>query len=979
MTSKADEYRELLDPFIVSTVPADNGDYEAYCPAHENPGISKKPSARINFSPENKVAFPNGIIYCFVCGFTGKHSSLDNAVKLYLDKVEAGVQFGKVERNEKTKQFKSGKKHDLPSEETRQDYEEALLENIDKLEYLKNVRGLNKTTIKKFHIGWNATRRAYTYPVLKDGTVYAMRLYRPTSKELKHSWYNSKTEHTPQLFGTEGLENEPIVILTEGEFDTMLAQQDGFKAVTHNGGAGKFLPSWAPWFKNKVVYIAYDADPAGNSGRNTVARILKDFARAIYFVDFPGDRGTDYTDFRVRDKHTREDFQALLDESKKSGPETENVATDGLPLSGKPVTIAESIGTAYIGIPLEMRVQVLGRFDPPYVVPARIHLECSADKGEKFCSVCPMQIGHMDVEIAKDSEFIQRVVGARESEVDRMILQEAGVKCKDRITDIDRAENWSVEQIVVGESVETRRDDQETHALAKSDTNLVILSVDSSDSGVNEIYRVVGHQKPSPKDQRLAFTAWHREQTKTNIDQFAMDPSIYEELTTFQPSARQGVFRKMWHIAHDLTTNVAGVVDREELAMAYDVAWHSALAFNFGGKLDDRGWVELLVFGDTRTGKSETAHRLAAHYRNGKVFSSEGATRAGLVGGATQPNGSKHWIATWGSIPQNDRRLIVLDEAQALVDIVKDMGSIRSKGVAEMVKVGINQSTLARTRLIWICNPLTQGKLDEFADGAMTALAEFMPASEDRARFDLACAVSSSDVADTQIYAGIRKDRKQPTYSSEACEKLILWAWSRTPEQIIIPKSVESHVLNIAKEIVAKYDKGNFELVQGSNLHVKLARISVACAARVFSTDETGELLVVENRHVDAAREIMEQAYDNDAMGLGRASKRAKKDSKMALSHMDQVRTWLRTGHAAGMPTAYGTETFRALRTSQGRLKVGDFTVMTGLGMGEAIQVISHLSELGVLKHETSTRDVVLSRELIDLLRSMEEEDDERD
>ena len=51
---------------------------------------------------------------------------------------------------------------------------------------------------------------------------------------------------------------------------------------------------------------------------------------------------------------------------------------------------------------------------------------------------------------------------------------------------------------------------------------------------------------------------------------------------------------------------------------------HSLTSFMFEGKAVTKGWLECLVIGDTRTGKSETATAMAKHYGAGIVKPLEG-------------------------------------------------------------------------------------------------------------------------------------------------------------------------------------------------------------------------------------------------------------------------------------------------------------------------------------------------------------------
>jgi DNA replicative helicase MCM subunit Mcm2 (Cdc46/Mcm family) len=90
------------------------------------------------------------------------------------------------------------------------------------------------------------------------------------------------------------------------------------------------------------------------------------------------------------------------------------------------------------------------------------------------------------------------------------------------------------------------------------------------------------------------------------------------------------------------------------------------LSFDFDGKRIQRGWLELLIIGDTRTGKSEVAVRLCKFFNAGEVVSCEAASFAGIIGGLQQYGGAKEWSINWGAIPINDRRLVVLDECGGL-------------------------------------------------------------------------------------------------------------------------------------------------------------------------------------------------------------------------------------------------------------------------------------------------------------------------
>ena len=128
------------------------------------------------------------------------------------------------------------------------------------------------------------------------------------------------------------------------------------------------------------------------------------------------------------------------------------------------------------------------------------------------------------------------------------------------------------------------------------------------------------------------------------------------------------------------------------------MVYHSALGFFFQGQEIKRGWVEGLIIGDTRSGKSETAASLMKHYQLGEFVTGENTSFAGLIGGMQQ--NQKRWFVSWGKIPLNDRRLVILDEASGLSERdISNISGFRSSGIAEIIK--IHQERPMTTRLIW--------------------------------------------------------------------------------------------------------------------------------------------------------------------------------------------------------------------------------------------------------------------------------------
>lgn len=264
-----------------------------------------------------------------------------------------------------------------------------------------------------------------------------------------------------------------------------------------------------------------------------------------------------------------------------------------------------------------------------------------------------------------------------------------------------------------------------------------------------------------------------------------------------------------------------------------------------------------MIVSDTRCGKSETAEKLSKHYRLGEVCSAENTSFAGLIGGMQQVG--NRWHLTWGKIPINDRRLIVIDEVSGMdVETIGSMSGIRSSGIAEIVKINV-EKTHARTRLLWLSNPRSNISIKAHNSG-IDILRHLIGRPEDVARFDFALIMSSDEVAN-EIINAYERQRVEHTYTSKLCHNLLLWAWSRKEDQIIIGDETVKCILEETKRLCAKYS-ADLPLITASEMKIKLARLSVALAARLFSTDD-GESVVTKPEHVQYISQWLDKIYSN--------------------------------------------------------------------------------------------------------------------
>jgi len=370
-----------------------------------------------------------------------------------------------------------------------------------------------------------------------------------------------------------------------------------------------------------------------------------------------------------------------------------------------------------------------------------------------------------------------------------------------------------------------------------------------------------------------------------------MTPDVMEQLKLFHPGIGQSVSSKFDEIHADFTANVTHIYGRGELLTAFDLVFHSVLAFDFQSKRIIKGWNEVAIVGDTRTGKSESVTTLMNHYRMGEFITGENTSFAGLVGGMQQND--RRWVITWGKIPRNDRRLVVVDEIGALPEnAISAMSGMRSSGIAEITKIQ-TEKTHARTRLIFMGNPRNGKSMSSYSFG-VHALRELIGAPEDIARFDLALACASNDVPLDVINAEFKThDRVTQVYDSDSCHTLIRWVWSRKPEQVKFAKGVEKRILDLAT-LHGKTYSNRVPLVEAANQRIKIAKLAIAVAARLFSTDKTGECILVKSEHVDYVAEIVDKIYKMKALGYYEFSRRQSLNTTIATDKREEIYKMMR-------------------------------------------------------------------------------------
>jgi hypothetical protein len=186
-------------------------------------------------------------------------------------------------------------------------------------------------------------------------------------------------------------------------------------------------------------------------------------------------------------------------------------------------------------------------------------------------------------------------------------------------------------------------------------------------------------------------------------------------------------------------------------------------------------------------------------------------------------------------------------------------------------------------------------------------------------------------------------------YTSDLCKQLVLWAWSRKAEDVVFTPGVVDCIMFVANEMGKKYSAA-IPLVEPAEQRIKIARLSVAAAARVFSTDESYEKVIVEPKHVKFVWEYLMEMYSKPSMGYDIYSLSQKKET--TLGNEDEIRdafTKLYPAFSGAKSEEMLRDVVSYIADSQ-QLTVSDLCDLTGLERPEIKSFISTLVRKRAIK-----------------------------
>jgi hypothetical protein len=627
-------------------------------------------------------------------------------------------------------------------------------------------------------------------------------------------------------------------MITGGEIKAIAAAKvlnpHGIGVISSTGGEGNWHHRFTPFIANKRVYICFDIDKAGQVASQQVAKLVSPFTSWCGIVELSLDEEQfpkgDVNDFLYEGG----DLVAEINATSQYVEQTIETQYDGV--ESEDVNLTQAFQADNVAKPIRVPAQVSAVGQAPYSVPCEVKVEC--DRSQKMCGACLQVYANQSDHVYKiqhASPAILGMVGSPQDSQRKILKEELKIPETCKVCTFETQKFVSVEEVRLSPKIDLKSTSNDREMLPA-------LCVGESVE-LNQNYDLKGRMFPHPKNATSTLVLNEYEISEDALSTYK--PKDLDDLTIFQGDPKD----KLPEIYKDFEANVTHIYERRDLHLAVDLAYHSVLWMPWNGKTI-KGWVESLIVGDSSQGKTETVEQLRRHYNAGTRVDCKNASTAGLLGGLQQL-GNK-WFVTWGVIPNNDRRLAILEELKgASPQVIGQLTDMRSSGIAELPKIQ-RRKTHARTRLIALSNARSGLDLASYSYGVQ-AIPELIGSLEDVRRFDVSLLVPSRLVDVDQVIDHPHE------YSTELCSRLILWAWTRTENDIVFES--QEYIAGIAKSMCEQYTE-SIPIVDRGSMRFKLARLACALAARLFSTDD-GERLLVKNVHADYIASWLESIYDD--------------------------------------------------------------------------------------------------------------------
>lgn len=727
-----------------------------------------------------------------------------------------------------------------------------------------HIRGVPDSLIRKYNLGANMGR--IVIPIQQSGYWINAKFYLPGATDRPKMLGQKGRNDRNYLFPEDQLRYNKL-ILCGGEIKAMAVESvcegTDFGAVSTIFGEGSWDDKYlTPQIAGKQVYIAMDVDKGGQIAAESLCHRLHKHCE-VFKLQFSFPKG-EYPKGGIDDYIVNggDIFELIANAKRWTPPDySEVVAEINNPSDPVDTDVRGFKDVKLVGRPLQMKALVTAVDANPYAIPKRVQVRCPANK--EYCAVCGVFNKHPPVvDLAIDANILG-MVGASATRVKNVMKEACGIPACCKVCEVKPLEHRMVFDTRVTSRIDVTSEDATTESYR-------CLFVDRDEVEINTSYDMEMRTYPHPDTQIVTGVVSGTEPLEDSLTPIPQER--LPALKVFQASGdtAEAITEKLYSIADSMARDVTRIFLRPDMHIFADLVWHSPLLIKYGDQ-DTKGWLDALMIGDSSQGKSHFTKALQRHYQMGYRMDCKNATTAGVIGGLQQL--ANRWFTTWGIVPQNDKRMCIMEECKGIqTETIGKMTDGRSEGIVQLQKIE-RKFAYMRTRLLWVSNPRRNGvSIADYPYGILT-IKELFGQLEDVRRLDGAIVIAKEAVSNRDISAADEASPKPetPEYLSDQCKDLITWAWTRTRDQVdFTPEAVLA--CNAATEVLAAKFSDVVPLLDRGSSRLKLARWAAALAARLFSTDESMEKIIVTPAHVQCAASLLDKWYSDPSCGYDKFS-----------------------------------------------------------------------------------------------------------
>lgn len=808
------------------------------------------------------------VYYCHTCGAKGNDVTFARKI------------FGASAISELEK-LKSGVNQHIEENDT-QDYERLNVEFQFDSKILRDLKVTTNPTLSQI----NFKLPIYSY----SGKLIDYRTYR---KDGTPKCTSSKGGTTGMVVPIEiAKRDKKPMILVAGEKDMLIARSKGFNAYCITGGESRLPILFGDIFENRIVFVCYDNDSAGQTGATKLQDFLMKQKATAIILDISSvciENKEDVFDYFVKYNKTKEDFLGLISD-------TYNKFKTSL-ASQHTIHIEACTNPKYYGKTLKSRIYTIANIQKQYGVNLHfevVYLVSTRDgKGYKYDKFKFKHKFKKDKEIlwmyntkndakyreifkeAASINFFKNNPGSKPNKIE-VLSYEPIVETPDDVT--------PVHEYLIGRSTSKLGDEEsylDNYGRNKDAPIKLITTKPIQIANTYDIIYEVVYNTEKGNDINLFA---HNTLSCSQIDSFTIDDSVKDSLNAVRSMVKyMDGFCNLEQLTEDAKSFVGTGFDKLMYTMMM-LVFHSQLEIKVGDHVES-GVLDGLFVSNTSVGKSGNAEAIKKRLEFGTTINLANTSIAGLIGGCITMSGVD--VIKIGEFTRQHKKLCVMEElSKADENLIDQLTQTRTSKKAVINKI-VHGEFDANVRCITLANPKVRSAgraktVDSYSNG-IQMIYDLIKAPEDISRYDFIMIPESVN-------------NWKPIYAQEVLSKKVYmdrhnWAITRKINDIEYEPGFYEHLTKISKALNDLYEAHDIKLFCVKTMS-RLTKMSVALAGYTASVGSDYSKLLVKREHVNTVAKLLQAIYNSENFNLQEYVKTNKGANEFTSSDLELIKSW---------------------------------------------------------------------------------------